>query len=104
VPPATPSEAPSVKPQEGKPVSPQKPLDYQTAAPERTSEIVDNLNKYYTTNPELFDDRNLFNTNFEYAKRSEAQKKTLDAWYNRNVIDRKNIGSLANKSTNDIVK
>jgi len=78
-------------------------LDYQSLQPERKTEIVDNLNKFYQTNPEMFSDRNAFNTFFDYNdKRSPEQRQLLDSWYNQNITKRANASNLDKTPTNDI--
>ena len=69
-------------------------LDYQSVQPERKTEIVDNLNKFYGTNPEMFSDRNAFNTFFDYNdKRSPEQRQLLDSWYNQNITKKANASN-----------
>ena len=46
------------------------------------SKIINNLNWYRQTNPELFSDYDTFKRNFSYDLRNEEQKQTLDNWYN----------------------
>lgn len=94
------AQAPAV---ENKPVAQPQQLDYQSAQPERKTEIVDNLNKFYQTNPEMFSDRNAFNTFFDYNdKRSPEQRQLLDSWYNQNITKRANASNLDKTPTNDI--
>jgi len=91
--------------QEAKPVeqpSVQQPLDYQTSEQARLQEVLSNLNQSFQTNPELFADRDLFNRNFEYNKRSATQRRVLDAWYGQNITKRQEANALVTKTANDI--
>lgn len=62
-----------------------KPLSqdyYNQSGADNLSTIVSNLNNYRQTNPEYFTDYNSFKKNFSYDARNDAQKQTLDTWYN----------------------
>lgn len=62
-----------------------KPLSqeyYNQTWDEAQSKIINNLNWYRQTNPELFSDYDTFKRNFSYDARNEEQKQTLDNWYN----------------------
>ena len=62
-----------------------KPLSqdyYNQSGADNLSTIVSNLNNYRQTNPEYFTDYDSFKKNFSYDARNDAQKQTLDTWYN----------------------
>lgn len=62
-----------------------KPLDqdyYDQTSQEAQDKIVKNLEEYKKNNPEYFSDYESFKKNFSYDARSEAQKNTLDQWFN----------------------
>lgn len=54
--------------------------DYEDDSDERQKEIVNNLNAYRQDNPELFSNREDFNKNFSYQKRSKAQRDLFDSF------------------------
>jgi hypothetical protein len=55
---------------------------YNQSGADNLSTIVSNLNNYRQTNPEYFTDYDSFKKNFSYDARNDAQKQTLDTWYN----------------------
>jgi len=59
--------------------------DFQDNTQPRQEEIVNNLNRYYQSNPSMFQDRELFNQSFSYENRSDLQKSILDNWYKSNI-------------------
>ena len=68
--------------------------DYQLDSDARTREITDNLNAYWQTNREYFQDRNTYNNMFHYNERSDQQKAVLDSYWKKkedmNVAERYN--------------
>ena len=68
--------------------------DYQLDSDARTKEITDNLNAYWQTNREYFQDRNTYNNMFHYNERSDQQKAVLDSYWKKkedmNVAERYN--------------
>ena len=61
-----------------------KPLSqdyYNQTSSEAQDKIINNLNWYRQTNPELFSNYEAFKKNFSYDARNEEQKQTLDTWY-----------------------
>ena len=86
------------------PVAQNNWLDYQSVQPERKTEIIDNLNKFYGTNPEMFSNRDSFNQAFDYGngKRSLEQEKLLDNWYNQNINKVDMVSSLVKTPSVDI--
>ena len=62
-----------------------KPLDqdyYNQTSQEAQDKIVKNLEEYKKSNPEYFTDYESFKKNFSYDARNDAQKNTLDQWFN----------------------
>ena len=57
--------------------------DYQLDSDARTREITDNLNAYWQTNREYFQDRNTYNNMFHYNERSDQQKAVLDSYWKK---------------------
>lgn len=58
--------------------------DYQIDTDARLNEMRNNLNQYYQTNPEWFQDRETFNRQFEYNQReSDAQRALLDSYWKK---------------------
>lgn len=57
--------------------------DYQLDSDARTKEITDNLNAYWQTNREYFQDRNTYNNMFHYNERSDQQKAVLDSYWKK---------------------
>jgi len=55
---------------------------YSDDSDTRLANITENLSKYAKSNPELFADRNKFNTFFKYDQRSDKQKAVLDEYFN----------------------
>ena len=53
-------------------------LDYQSNDPTRLTEISKNLSQADQSSPDMFKDRASFESNFNYAWRSDAQKQVLD--------------------------
>lgn len=53
---------------------------YNDDSDNRRNEIVDNLNNYWQSTPQLFNNYDSFKKNFSYNARSDQQKKTLDDW------------------------
>ncbi len=87
---------------ENKPNTPNQPLDYQSVQPERKTEIIDNLNKYYQTNPELFSNRDIFNQSFDYTTRSPEQQQLLDNRFWQNITRKNNLSTLSKTPSADI--
>ena len=56
--------------------------NYSDDSDTRLANITENLSKYAKSNPELFADRNKFNTFFKYDQRSDKQKAVLDEYFN----------------------
>jgi hypothetical protein len=55
-----------------------------------------NLNQYYQTNPEWFQDRETFNKQFEYNQReSEAQRALLDSYWKK-AQDMRTVNNYTN--------
>lgn len=62
-----------------------KPLDqdyYNQTSQDAQDKIVKNLEEYKKSNPEYFTDYESFKKNFSYEARNDAQKNTLDQWFN----------------------
>lgn len=58
--------------------------DYKEDSEARLNEMRNNLNQYYQTNPEWFQDREVFNRQFEYNEReSDAQRAVLDSYWKK---------------------
>lgn len=76
--------------------------DFQDNSQPRQQEIVDNLNKYYQSNPSMFQDRNLFEQSFSYSSRSDLQKSILDNWYKTNVEKVNQVNNLSRQLPSDI--
>lgn len=55
---------------------------YNQTSQEAQDKIVKNLEEYKKTNPEYFSDYESFKKNFSYDARNDAQKNTLDQWFN----------------------
>ena len=55
--------------------------DYLDDSDARQQEIINNLNAYWNTNKSIFSNRETFNKNFEYDKRSDRQKALLDSFW-----------------------
>lgn len=87
---------------ENKPTPQNQPLDYQSVQPERKTEVIDNLNKYYQTNPELFSNRDIFNQSFDYTLRSPEQQQLLDNWFGQNITRKSNLSTLSKTPSADI--
>lgn len=79
--------------------------DYQLDSDARTREITDNLNAYWQTNREYFQDRNTYNNMFHYNERSEQQKAVLDSYWKKkedmNVAERYNTADGIKNWMND---
>lgn len=81
--------------------APQAPAtnSYQDESAERMAEINANLQLAYEQTPWVFKNRELFDAEFDYAKRSQKQKTQLDEFYKRKT----NESFLKSISANDIV-
>lgn len=78
--------------------APQWP-DFQDKSATRLAEIAANLEAAYQQTPSVFKSRELFDLEFDYAKRSQSQKAVLDDFYKRKAQE-----SLLNStSAEDIV-
>ena len=55
---------------------------YNQTSQEAQDKIVKNLEEYKKSNPEYFTDYESFKKNFSYDARNDAQKNTLDQWFN----------------------
>lgn len=86
------------KPQAQQQEAPQVP-DYQDNSAERMAEISANLEAAYQQTPNLFKNRDLYDAEFEYDKRSKSQKRALDEFFNRKTQE----AVLKSISANDIV-
>ena len=79
--------------------------DYQLDSDARTREITDNLNAYWQTNREYFQDRNTYNNMFHYNERSDQQKAVLDSYWKKkedmNVAERYNTADGIKSWMND---
>ena len=79
--------------------------DYQLDSDARTKEITDNLNAYWQTNREYFQDRNTYNNMFHYNERSDQQKAILDSYWKKkedmNVAERYNTADGIKSWMND---
>lgn len=79
--------------------------DYQLDSDARTREITDNLNAYWQTNREYFQDRNTYNNMFHYNERSDQQKAVLDSYWKKkedmNVAERYNTADGIKNWMND---
>jgi len=79
--------------------------DYQLDSDARTREITDNLNAYWQTNREYFQDRNTYNNMFHYNERSDQQKAILDSYWKKkedmNVAERYNTADGIKSWMND---
>lgn len=73
--------------------------DFQDKSAGRLAEIAANLEAAYQQTPSVFNNRELFEAEFDYAKRSQSQKTVLDDFYKRKAQE-----SLLNStSAEDIV-
>ena len=79
--------------------------DYQLDSDARTREITDNLNAYWQTNREYFQDRNTYNNMFHYNERSDQQKAVLDSYWKKkedmNVAEKYNTADGIKSWMND---
>ena len=79
--------------------------DYQLDSDARTKEITDNLNAYWQTNREYFQDRNTYNNMFHYNERSDQQKAILDSYWKKkedmNVAEKYNTADGIKSWMND---
>lgn len=79
--------------------------DYQLDSDARTREITDNLNAYWQTNREYFQDRNTYNNMFHYNERSDQQKAILDSYWKKkedmNVAEKYNTADGIKSWMND---
>lgn len=79
--------------------------DYQLDSDARTKEITDNLNAYWQTNREYFQDRNTYNNMFHYNERSDQQKAVLDSYWKKkedmNVAEKYNTADGIKSWMND---
>ena len=72
--------------------------DYQSDDPTRLQEIADNLENIANSDDVyVFRDRSAFNDYFKYNKRSAAQKKVLDDFWNANSANLKSAADAAYK-------
>lgn len=78
--------------------APQWP-DFQDKSATRLAEIAANLEAAYQQTPSVFKSRELFDLEFDYAKRSQSQKAVLDDFYKRKAQE----SLLASTSAEDIV-
>ena len=70
--------------------------DYQIDTDARLNEMRNNLNQYFQTNPEWFQDRETFNKQFEYNQReSEAQRALLDSYWKK-AQDMRTVNNYTN--------
>ena len=70
--------------------------DYQIDTDARLNEMRNNLNQYYQTNPERFQDRETFNRQFEYNQReSDAQRALLDSYWKK-AQDMRTVNNYTN--------
>ena len=70
--------------------------DYQIDTDARLNEMRNNLNQYYQTNPEWFQDRETFNRQFEYNQReSDAQRALLDSYWKK-AQDMRTVNNYTN--------
>lgn len=67
--------------------------DYQDDSAARLNEIASNLNSYYQTNKEFFNNRDTFNKVFNYSGRSQTQRDLLDSYW-RKVEDTNYVNTL----------
>ena len=73
--------------------------DYEINTKERLTEMVNNLNTYWDTNPEFFNDRETFNRVFEYnTRQSQAQRDLLDSYWKK-AQDYKKASSYNNSAS-----
>jgi len=57
-------------------------VDYQDDSEERLSQIMQNLNNYYSTDKSLFSNIDNYRNVLNYNKRSVVQKQILDSFFN----------------------
>ena len=73
--------------------------DYEIETKERLTEMVNNLNTYWDSNPEFFNDRETFNRVFEYnTRQSQAQRDLLDSYWKK-AQDYKKASSYNNSAS-----